>query len=79
MAYIPPLNRYWICTRNTSFAMQWCQLDPTTTPWTLSPLTFPNAQPIAQRLIQGRVQWIEPLQALLVWDHCFVNAFIFRP
>lgn len=78
MVYVPPLNRYWIWTRDGSGGMQALQLDPTTSPWTLSPLTFANASPVEQRLIIGRVLWIPALSCVLVWDHCFANAFIYR-
>jgi len=78
ITYVPTLNRYWCCTRNTSGGMQWIQLDPTTTPWTASPLTFSNGNNVSERLILGRVQWLEGLQAVLLWDHCFVNAKIYK-
>lgn len=78
MAYVPSLNRHWVCTRSSAGGMMWCQLDPTTTPWTLSPLTFANAQPITERLILGRIKYLPALNALMVWDHCFANAFVFK-
>lgn len=58
--------------------MAWIQLDPTTTPWTLTRLTFANASPITQILPQGRLKWIPALNAVLVWDHCFANAFVYK-
>jgi len=78
MVYVPTLNRYWVCTRKSDNTMFWVQLDPTTTPWTLSPLTFANTQPVTERLILGRAHWMESLQAVVVWDHCFANAFIYK-
>jgi hypothetical protein len=78
MVYVPPLNRYWVWTRNNVGGMQALQLDPTTTPWTLSPLSFANASPIQERLAQGRTHWIEALNAVLVWDHCFVGAKLYK-
>jgi hypothetical protein len=58
--------------------MLWLEIDPTTTPWSASPLTFANAGPIENRLPVGRVQWIEGLNALLAWDHCFAGAKFYR-
>jgi hypothetical protein len=78
MVYVPAVNRYWVWTRNSTGGMQALQLDPTTTPWTLSPLSFANASPIQERLAQGRIHWIEALNAVLVWDHCFVGCKIYR-
>jgi hypothetical protein len=77
MVYVPTINRYWICTRISS-GMTWLTLDPTTSPWTLSPLTFANAQPVQEILIQGRTLWIPDMNAVLIWDHCFANAFIYK-
>ena len=42
IVYIPSLNRYWLYTPGL-----WFQLDPTTTPWTASPLSFPLGTPVA--------------------------------
>ena len=81
MVYVPPVNRYWVCTRRSAASgggMQWLELDPTTTPWTLRPRTFTNAHPVSEILIGGRVRWMPNLHAVLVWDHCFANAFIYR-
>jgi hypothetical protein len=78
MTYVPPLNRYWVATRRNTGAMFWLQLDPTTTPWTASELTFTNASPINQILAIGRVQWIEGLNAVLAWDHCFTGAKFYK-
>jgi hypothetical protein len=35
MCYVPPLDRYWVCTRLADGTMQILELDPSTTPWTL--------------------------------------------
>jgi hypothetical protein len=78
MVYVPPLNRFWVVTRRSSGGMFWIEIDPTTTPWTASALTFANANPIEQRLPIGRVQWIEGLRAVLAWDHCFTGAKFYR-
>lgn len=78
MAYVGGLHRFWLVTRNSRGGMFWIDIDPTTTPWTASPLTFPNGSPIEQRLPIGRVQWIEGLNAVLAWDHCFTGAKFYR-
>lgn len=78
MVYVPPLNRFWLVTRRGAGGMFWIEIDPTTTPWTASPLSFANASPIEQRLPIGRVQWIEGLRAVLAWDHCFTGAKFYR-
>ncbi len=77
LVYVPPINRYWVCTRMAS-GMQWFQLDPTTTPWTMSPLTFANAHPVQQILLLNRVQWVEAINSVVVFDHCFANGSIYR-
>jgi hypothetical protein len=78
MTYVGGLHRFWVVTRRSNGSMFWVELDPSTTPWTASPLTFSNDSPIEQRLPIGRVQWIEGLNAVLAWDHCFGNARVFR-
>lgn len=78
MAYVGGLHRFWLVTRNRQGGMFWVEIDPSTTPWTASPLTFPNGSPIEQRLPIGRVQWIEGLNAVLAWDHCFAGAKLYR-
>lgn len=78
MVYVPPLDRYWVCTRAAAGGMLWVQLNPNTTPWTLSPLTFANTAPVNERLIGGRLRWMPNLNAVLVWDHCFANAYVYR-
>jgi hypothetical protein len=78
MAYVGALHRFWLITRNGVGGMHWIEIDPTTTPWTARPLTFANESPIVQRLPIGRVQWIEGLNAVLAWDHCFTGAKLYR-
>ncbi len=78
MVYVPPLNRYWIFTRSNTGGMQVLQLDPTTTPWTLSPLTFANANPMQQQKAVGRVHWIESMGAVMAWDHCFTEVELYK-
>lgn len=78
MVYVPPLNRYWVCTRAAAGGMLWTQLDPTTTPWTLSPLTFANNPQVYEKGIIGRLRWLPNMNAVLVWDHCFTNASIYK-
>jgi hypothetical protein len=78
MAYVGALHRFWLVTRNGTGGMHWIEIDPTTTPWTARPLSFANDSPITQRLPVGRVIWIEGLNAVLAWDHCFTGARLYR-
>jgi hypothetical protein len=46
LVYIPDINRYWGISKDAANAGVWFQLDPTTTPWTMSPLTFAPGAPV---------------------------------
>jgi hypothetical protein len=39
MVYVPPLDRYWVAITLKAGGISWNELDPTTNPWTLRPLT----------------------------------------
>jgi len=45
MCYVPPINRYWVCTLMGNGQMQILELDPSTTPWTLSRKVFAGQVP----------------------------------
>ena len=69
MVFVPPLNRYWSVTRSVSGGYKWCELDPTTTPWTLRPLTHANAFPTlsgGNTLVRKRMLWWPAMNAV-VW------------
>lgn len=62
MVYVPTLNRYWVVYQMVA-GMRWLELDPTTTPWTLRPLTFTNAPTVNSRPCR-KLAWFPGLAAV---------------
>lgn len=57
LTFVPQLNRYWVGTR-VNGTMQFLELDPTTTPWTLSRLSLPGVAPAWDlNLLRKLIYW----------------------
>ncbi len=78
ITYIPALNRYWILYVMNGWVMRWLQLDPTTTPWTLSPLTFANAQPPSANKPMRKIVYLPALNAILFFSSGSVPGYIYK-
>lgn len=74
--YIPPLGKYWVLA-NMAAGRRWLQLDPATTPATLSPLTFTNP-PAANTLPSGKVVYMPELDAVLMATYADRGFFVYK-
>ncbi len=77
LVYIPQINRYWI-TLLMRDGMRWLQLDPTTSPWTLSPLTFANASPASRSLVCRKLVFLPDLNAVVFFSDATGPGHIFK-
>ena len=77
LAYVPGLNRYWI-TLFMKTGMRWLQLDPTTTPWTLSPLTFQNEPPPTSDKPCRKMVYFADLNAVLYFSSGDRPGYIYK-
>ena len=78
MVYVPPLNRYWINTRMSTGLMGWLELDPTTTPWTLRPLTLANDGPSGAQFPLRKTVWLPQLNALLAFRTANQPGWVYK-
>lgn len=64
--YIPRLNRYWIMAYGAANSWALYELDPTTTPYTLSPLTVAGTLPEQPDLMYRRGTYLPGIDALIL-------------
>ena len=77
MVYVPPLNEYWILY-NLAAGMTWLKLDPTTSPWTLSPKTFTGTLPTTRDKPCRKIVWLPDLNAVAFCTHESAGFYIYR-
>ena len=80
MVFVPPLNRYWLNMKLNN-SMTWCELDPTTTPWTLRPINHTGAVPSltgGRTLIRRRMMWMPSLGAIAFLGSASNNISIYK-
>lgn len=77
MAYVPQLERYWVATR-VNGAMQFLELDPTTSPWTLRRLVVPGVQPAWDLIISRKLVYWPRLKALTLTTRSDANVWLYR-
>jgi hypothetical protein len=81
LVYVPPLNRYWLCTRGTVGidGMRWFEIDPTTTPWTISRLVFAaGVTPTPQLQLHKKMFWVPVLNAVMLVDRHDANLQFYK-
>lgn len=77
ITYIPNLDRYWILYQMNQ-GMRWLQLNPNTTPWSLSPLVFPDGDPQSADKPSRKVVFIPDLNALVFFSYGDRPGYIYR-
>jgi hypothetical protein len=75
LCYVPPINRYMYVTEHAAQEAKTYWVDPTTTPWTLTPDTEPNAPTLHPNACQ-RLFWDDTLMALVLFDEADNNLWI---
>lgn len=78
ITYIPGLNRYWVLYVMKGWVMRWLQLDPTTTPWTLSPLTFANSDPPSQNKPMRKIVYFPDLNAAVFFSAGDTPGYLYK-
>ena len=82
MVYVAPLNRYWMQVWMATGAIQWLEVDPTTTPWTIKPLTFANTAPTLSAsptpAPQNRAMYVPAMNAVLWLGSADKNIQIYK-
>lgn len=77
MTYVPQLNRYWVATQ-VSGGMNFLELDPTTTPWTLRRLTLPGLQPVWEQMIMRKFIYWPSLKAITLTTRGDADVWLYR-
>jgi hypothetical protein len=81
MVYVPPLNRYWTVAALKTGALVWLELDPTTAPWTLRPLTQTGAVPVLSNncpYVRRRMMWVPSMNAVLFLGSADKNITLYK-
>ena len=81
MVFVPPLNRYWTALQRKGGGVIWCELDPTTTPWTLRPLAQAGAVPALDgnaTVIRRRMLWMPSLGAIAFLGSASKNISLYK-
>lgn len=78
VAYIASLERYWLCTKKANSQMGFFEINPTTTPWTLSPLPFTGAVPIPSPLLKRRMVYWPGINAVTLTDRGNNEMVLYR-
>jgi hypothetical protein len=67
IVYLPNINKYWLWWKSAASGMQCVEIDPTTTPWTMSPKTFTGNIPSHRGQTINCAIYVADQQA--VWFH----------
>lgn len=81
MVFVPSLNRYWTVLPAQAGGVIWCELDPTTTPWTLRPLVQTGAVPALDGnaiVIRRRMMWMPSLGAVAFLGSANKNISLYK-
>jgi hypothetical protein len=84
IVYVPPINRYWLWGNFAASPKYRCvELDPTTTPWTMSNKTFagtytPDIGATGVALLGGKVLYYPQLNCVILNDAASRFANIYR-
>lgn len=78
LEYIAPLNRYWMWSLMTSETMQCLEIDPTTTPWTISATTFTGNVPTPQNNMLRKMFYVASMNAVWLYDRASRDWYVYR-
>jgi hypothetical protein len=78
ICYVPPLDRYWVCTSLGTGAMAVLELDPTTTPWTMRRTNLAGLVPAPHRNLCRRMVYLPGLNAVLLGDSASKDFLLYR-
>lgn len=87
LVYVEPLNRYWLWARMIDQSIRQFEIDPTTSPWTLTPKTSAgNLAPLGKppssgnptQYPQTKAFYVPSLNAIVMQAAGGLNFFIYR-
>ena len=78
LCFVPPLNEYWYWTLMSDRKMQLLKIDPTTTPWTLSPKPTTGKVPVPHSNHLRKTVWLPALNAVLLVNQASLNVSLYR-
>lgn len=77
--YVPSVGKYLMCTRTASpgpMAFYW--INPGVTPWSISPATLTNAPTGLSTLLNGRMTYMEALDAIVMQDLASTRMYLYK-
>ena len=78
LCFVPPLNEYWYWERMATGAMQLLKIDPTTTPWSISPKVTTGRVPQPHVNHMRKTVWMPVLNAVMLVDQAGKNVAFYR-
>ncbi len=80
MVFAPTLNEYWVLTATVANTLAWFKLDPTTAPWTLSPMTQQGRVPALSNGINvnRRMGYLPTVGAIFFMGSADKNISLYR-
>lgn len=78
LEYIAPINRYWMWTKMSSGTMQCIEVDPTTTPWTLTPKTFVGNVPTPNQNMLRKMFYLADMNAVWLYDRASLGWYVYK-
>lgn len=76
--FIAPLNRYWMWTLMADGSMASLEIDPTTTPWTISPKAFEGDVPTPNKNMLRKMFWMPDMNAVWLYDRASKDWYVYR-
>lgn len=78
MTWVPAWNKYLCCISNRTGVHTFYTLDPTTSPWTLAPVTMTNASTTISALLNRRMVYFDALSAIVLQDLGSENFYLYK-
>jgi hypothetical protein len=76
--YVPPLDRYWLCTSLGNGTMPILEVDPSTTPWTVRRQNLAGVVPRSHPNLCRRLVYLPGLNAVLMGDNANKDFWLYR-
>lgn len=78
LVYDPVANRYYFWTLMQANAMQAFEVNPTTTPWTLTKKTFTGAAPNPHKIMGRKMMLLTAANAIVFFNDGSTDAYLYK-
>lgn len=78
LAYVPPLDVYWMWTQMADGSMKMFTIDPKTQPWTMKAATATGSIPVPHANAMRKMVWMPRIGAVLMVTRSDQNVFLYR-